>query len=279
MRRVSIAANRLSTSSRVVAGVLDDVDDGRERRDVPDHRHRAVLRVQRAAPPCSPLMSGLTGLRRPPPPSRRGCRPPRPPAAPRGSSGSRKTPSLGLVEVGVVGRRRRLEHLVGVVEHQADVAQPADARLGAHGRDADLDARVAEGALLGLAGLVVEVDLLVRAAGDAHAPASAPVLVDEDDAVLRALVDRAARARCRARRVEAVLADTGQVEHEGLLELQLHLVVMPLSMTSRLAFSWLPPRLSSQLADQLTFIGLPEISEIGRATGKCCCAGALISVS
>ena len=31
----------------VVAGVLDDVDDRRQRRDVPDHRHRAVLRVQR----------------------------------------------------------------------------------------------------------------------------------------------------------------------------------------------------------------------------------------
>ena len=57
------------------------------------------------------------------------------------------------------------------------------------------------------------------------------------------------------------------------------LSVMFLSMTSRLAFSWLPPRLSSQLADQLTFIGLPEMSEIGRATGKCFCAGAFSSVS
>ena len=108
--------------------------------------------------------------------------------------------ALGLVEVVVVLHRRGLEHPVGVVEDQADVAQPADAGLGAHGRDADLDARVAEGALLGLAGLVVEVDLLVRAARDAHAPAAALVLVDEDDAVLGALVDRAARAATPRRR-------------------------------------------------------------------------------
>ena len=84
----------------------------------------------------------------------------------------------------------------------------------------DLDARVAEGALLGLAGLVVEVDLLVGAAGDAHAPATAAVLVDQDDAVLGSLVHGTGGARGNARRVEAVLADAGQVEHEGLLELE-----------------------------------------------------------
>src|SRR3546814_3438407 len=52
---------------------------------------------------------------------------------------------------------------VGVVEDQPEVAQPANARLRAHGGQAHLDARVAQRALLGLAGLVVEVDLLVRA--------------------------------------------------------------------------------------------------------------------
>jgi hypothetical protein len=181
-------------------------------------------------------------------------------SASRGRPGPRGRGSTraALVEVGVVLDRGRLEHLVGVVEDEADVAQPADAGLGAHRRDADLDARVAEGALLGLAGLVVEVDLLVRAAGDAHPPAAAAVLVDQDDAVLLALVDRAGRARRRARRVEAVLADARQVEHEGLLELELDLVLDALEHDGSLAAcSREPPRSSSQLADHETFIGLP----------------------
>jgi hypothetical protein len=91
--------------------------------------------------------------------------------------------------------------------------------LRADGRHPHLEAGVAERALLGLAGLVVEVHLLVRAARDAHAPATALVLVDEDDAVLGPLVHRPGRAGGHARRVEAVLADARQVEHEGLLEL------------------------------------------------------------
>ena len=82
-----------------------------------------------------------------------------------------------------------------------------------------LDPRVAERALLGLAGLPVEVDLLVRAAADAHAPAAALLLVDEDDAVLLALVHRARRARRDAGRVQAVLADARQVHHEDRLVL------------------------------------------------------------
>src|SRR5690606_33600413 len=131
---------------------------------------------------------------------------------------------LRLVEVGVLGRGGGFEHAVGVVEDEADVAQAADAGLGADGGQADLDAGEAEGALLGLAGAVVEVDLLVRAAGDAHPPAAAAVLVDEDDAVLLARVDRAGGAGGRAGRVEAVLADARQVEHEGLLEFQLDLL-------------------------------------------------------
>ena len=119
---------------------------------------------------------------------------------------------------------RGLGDAVGVVEHEAEVAQASDARLGAHGGQADLDARVAHRALLGLAGLVVEVDLLVRAARHAHAPAAALVLVDEHDPVLGALVHRAGGARRDARGVEAVLADARQIEHEGLLELGLDLL-------------------------------------------------------
>ena len=208
----------------VVAGVLDDVDDRRQRRDVPDHRHRAVLRVQRQRHLVRVDQRvdrrALGGLD----PVARDARPARPRAGPRGRAGRgrrRAAPRRGRARPVVDGG---LEHPVGVVEHQADVAQPADAGLRADRRQADLDAREAERALLGLAGAVVEVDLLVRAAGDAHPPAAAAVLVDEHDAVLGALVDRAARAGRGARRVEAVLADPRQVEHEGLLELELHLV-------------------------------------------------------
>ena len=65
----------------------------------------------------------------------------------------------------------------------------------------------------------VVIDLLVGTAGDAHAPAAAFVLVDEDDAVFLALVDRARRARRDAGRVEAVLAQPRQIHHEGVFEL------------------------------------------------------------
>lgn len=84
---------------------------------------------------------------------------------------------------------------------------------------------VAECALLGLAGLVVVVDLLVRAPGHALAPPAAPVLVHEHDPVLGPFVDGAGRARGHAGRVEAVLAQPRQVEHERLFELELDPVV------------------------------------------------------
>src|SRR5690606_405039 len=95
---------------------------------------------------------------------------------------------------------------VGVVEEHAEVADPADTGLGADRGQASLDAGEAEGALLRFTRLPVEVDLLVRTAADAHAPAAALVLVDQDDAVLLALVDGAGRAGGDAGRVQAVLA-------------------------------------------------------------------------
>jgi len=54
---------------------------------------------------------------------------------------------------------------------------------------------------------------------------------------------------------------------------------MPLSIGSLGAYSCAPPRSSSQLADHLTFIVLPVISECGCATGKFFCRGALSRVS
>ena len=40
-----------------------------------------------------------------------------------------------------------------------------------------------------------------------------------------------------------------------------------------------PPRSSSQLADHSIFMSLPLSSDLGRATGVCCCGGAVVSVS
>src|SRR5659263_71449 len=127
-----------------------------------------------------------------------------------------------------VGRLRYLGVLLydadRVVEQHTEVTEPPDARFGAHGRLPHLEPGVAECALLGLAGDVVEVDLLVGAPGDAHAPATALVLVDENDAVLEPFVHRPGRARGHAGGVQAVLADARQVEHEGLLDLGRHLL-------------------------------------------------------
>src|SRR5690606_151220 len=108
---------------------------------------------------------------------------------------------------------------VGIVEHDAEIADAPDAGFRADRRQAGLDARIAEGAFLRFAGFPVVVDLLVGAAGDAHAPAPAFVLVDEDDAVLLPLVDGAGGAGRDAGRVAAVLAQPRQVHQEGVLEL------------------------------------------------------------
>src|SRR3990172_3012859 len=82
-----------------------------------------------------------------------------------------------------------------------------------------LEARVAEDALLRLAGGPVVVRLLVGAAGNAHAPGSALVLAQEHDAVLATLVQGAGGARGYATRIDAVVADAGEVEEHHLLEL------------------------------------------------------------
>ena len=125
---------------------------------------------------------------------------------------------MGLVEILLLRYRRGFLDAVGVIQQHAEVADAADAGFRTHRRLAHLDARVAEDAFLGFARLPVVVDLLVRAGGDAHAPASALVLVDQNDAVLLALVDGTARARSDAGRVEAVFAEPRQVHHEGLFE-------------------------------------------------------------
>ena len=141
-----------------------------------------------------------------------------------GSAGSRKRPRWASSRSCSSVHRCGGFDAVGVVQEQSEVADATDAGLRADGGLSGLDAGVAERAFLGLAGLVVEVHLLVGAAADAEAPAPALVLVDEDDAVLLALVHRTGGAGGDAGGVEAVLADARQVEHERLLVLHLHLV-------------------------------------------------------
>src|SRR5581483_8472022 len=112
-----------------------------------------------------------------------------------------------------------------IVENDAEITDAADAGFRADGRLAGLDAGIAEDALLGLSARPVVVDFLVGAAGYAHPPAAALVLIDEDDAVLLTLVDRAGGARCDAGRIEAMLAQPRQIHHEGVLELAVDLLL------------------------------------------------------
>src|SRR5699024_4417387 len=65
-------------------------------------------------------------------------------------------------------------------------------------------------------------------AGYALSPTPAPVLVDQHDAVFFTFIDRAGRTRGHARRIEAVFANTGQVEHERLFVFELDLIADPL---------------------------------------------------
>src|SRR6185503_15657427 len=111
--------------------------------------------------------------------------------------------------------------------------------------------------LLGLAAFPVVVDLLVRAARDAHAPAAALVLVDQHDAVFLALVDRPRGAARDAGRVEAVLAQPRQVHQERVLELAVHLlldfleVVVFLALLELAAEDLLPVRAALDLLHAL----------------------------
>src|SRR5690606_40129403 len=85
---------------------------------------------------------------------------------------------LRLVQVLFVGRAGGRLDAVGIVEQNAQVADPPHAGLGTDRGHARLDARVAEDALFRLAGFPVVVDLLVRAGGDTHATAAGLVMGD-----------------------------------------------------------------------------------------------------
>src|SRR5471030_3420209 len=63
----------------------------------------------------------------------------------------------------------------------------------------------------------------VRAAGQAHAPAAAFVLIDQHNAVFAAFINRAARTGRHTGRIQAVFAQTWQIGHEGVFEFAVHL--------------------------------------------------------
>ena len=208
----------------VRAVALDEAHHGREWRDVPDHRQGAVLGVQRQR---DPVLHGEGVHRRP----GGGLEPVvRDPVGARGRAHLgvgrvEEEIELGCEQVLLVRDGGGSLDAVGVVEDDAEVADLADARLGADGRLPRFDPRVAQRALLRLAAAPVEVDLLVGAAAHAHPPGAALLLVDEHDAVLLTLVHRAGRARGDARGIEAVLADAREVEHECLLVFEAHLLL------------------------------------------------------
>ena len=185
--------------------------------------------------------------------------------------------ALRLHQLGVAPGRRR-DQPVGVVEQHAQVADAPDAGVEAGRRLAGLEPGVAEDALLRLAGGPVEVDLLVRAGADAHAPAAAAVLVDEDDAVLAPLVDGPRAAGGHAGRVEAVVADAWQVEEDhplDPLELGPLLRGEPLQVGIVARRRWgSRQRSSSQFGPDLISMGLPSMSEMERAIGWSLPAGA-----
>src|SRR5262249_31372748 len=162
--------------------------DGRERWHVPDHRQRAVFRVQREGH--LPLHGHL-------PDGRVLCAfdPSLGNALATGLGDDirivrvEKDPQLRGVERLLIRHARRRLNLIRVIEQDPEITDPPHTGLGTYRRLAGFDARIAEDALLGFAGLPVVINFLVGTAADAHAPAAALLLVDEHDAVFLAFVD------------------------------------------------------------------------------------------
>src|SRR3989344_3724945 len=126
--------------------------------------------------------------------------------------------NVGLRVVLGVERQRPFSLFDKLVEWSAPVIQIADetnaphALLRAGRRQTLFDPRITEDALLGLLGDGVEVDLLVRAGGDAMLVTAAALLVDEHDAVFLALVNRLARTGGETGRIGAMVADARQIK-------------------------------------------------------------------
>src|SRR5262249_20882559 len=91
---------------------------------------------------------------------------------------------LRAIELALFLHARGRLDAVGVIKDHAEIADAPDAGFRTDRRHAGFETRIAQDALLRFARGPVVIDLLVRAAGNAHAPAAALVLVDQDHAVL-----------------------------------------------------------------------------------------------
>src|SRR5918912_847629 len=81
------------------------------------------------------------------------------------------------------------------------------------------EARIAQDALLGFPRRPIKVSFLIGTARYAHAPSAASLLADQHHAVLAPLIDRPLWAGRHAARIEAMVADTRQVEEDGTVNL------------------------------------------------------------
>src|SRR5699024_11481142 len=121
---------------------------------------------------------------------------------------------LRFIEILVILDGGRLFYTVGIIQHNADIADPADTCFRTDRRIAVFDLREAECAFLRLVRLPVEVHFLVRTAGHAKTPAPARILIDEHDAVILPFVNRPRGTGGAAGRVDAVFDYSRQLHHE-----------------------------------------------------------------
>ncbi len=189
--RDSHAVDRRENVVRVQRTALpfDPVRNRAERRHIPHHRQRPVFRMQRQSDP--PLHHHFIDRR-----ALRGLDPIlRDAFLARFPDHFRvvrikKDVHLRFIQVLLVLDRSGGFNLVRVIEHQPKIPNATNAGFRADRRQAGLNARKAERALLRLVRLPIEVHFLVRAAGYAKPPRPAGILVNQHDSVLFPLVHR-----------------------------------------------------------------------------------------
>ena len=72
---------------------------------------------------------------------------------------------------------------------------------------------------------MVEINLLIGAAGNTHPPAATGILVNQDNPVLAAFIHRSRGAGGYAGGVQTVVANPWQIEHKRIFNIRLYLLV------------------------------------------------------
>src|SRR6516165_6015978 len=203
--------------------------DRRQWRDVPDHRQGPILRVQREGDaPFDRHLVGRRTLGRLDPVIWNAIS-----ASPRGNFGIvgiEEKLELRLVKVLRILHARCVFDPIRIVKQHTEIANASDASFRTNRGLPCLNPRIAEDALFRLARSPVVINFLVWTSGDTHSPTTTLVLVDEDNAVLLTLVNRARRAGSDAARIEAMLAKTRQIHHEGIFELAVNVLLHSLKI-------------------------------------------------